>query len=39
MDLVTYALAKKYIDRKITDAGGVKGDDGLTPFIGENGNW
>lgn len=42
MDLVTYALAKQYTDKAIAGAGpikGEKGDDGLTPYIGENGNW
>ena len=42
MDLVAYALAKNYTDRAIAGAGaikGEKGDDGLTPYIGENGNW
>lgn len=42
MDLVSYALAKKYTDKAIAGAGpikGEKGDDGFTPYIGNNGNW
>lgn len=42
MDLVSYALAKKYTDKVMAGTGaikGEKGDDGLTPYIGDNGNW
>lgn len=34
MDLITYALAKKYTDSKVVSVA-----EGITPQIGENGNW
>ena len=34
MDLVTYALAKKYTDSKITGPA-----EAIVPTIGDNGNW
>ena len=34
MDLITYALAKKYTDNKV-----VSLSEGIIPSIGENGNW
>lgn len=70
MDIITLALAKKYVQEILAGAGGIKGDDGksayqialdngfsgteyewleslqgpagsdgITPAIGENGNW
>lgn len=38
MDAITYAAAKKYTDDSIKDAGAIKGQDGLTPYI-KDGNW
>ena len=35
MDLITYALAKKYTDNKIANIGI---SEGVIPTIGENGN-
>lgn len=67
MDIVTYALAKRYIEKSLAGAGALKGEPGksayeiaveqgfsgseaewldslkgsagITPHIGENGNW
>lgn len=36
MDLITYALSKKYTDNKIAEIGTAEG---VIPTIGENGNW
>ena len=35
----TLALAKKYTEESLLGAGALKGQDGITPHIGANGNW
>lgn len=39
MDMVVYQLCKKQISDGLEGAGSIKGDPGITPHIGENGNW
>lgn len=39
MDITTLAAAKKYTEDSLKGAGALKGQDGLTPFINDKGNW
>lgn len=42
IDITTLALAKEYTNRMVGSGGtgsGVSGKDGITPHIGDNGNW
>lgn len=42
IDITTLALAKEYTNRMVGSGGtgdGVNGKDGITPHIGDNGNW
>lgn len=42
IDITTLALAKEYTNRMVGPGGtggGVNGKDGITPHIGDNGNW
>lgn len=42
IDITTLALAKEYANRMVGSGGtggGVNGKDGITPHIGDNGNW
>ena len=42
IDITTLALAKEYTNRMVGSGGtggGVDGKDGITPHIGDNGNW